>query len=155
MAPVDATRISTPQFDLTTYLSDREAAVGTRITVVLDVEPGDGMHIYAPGAENYQVIGLEIDPEAFLDVLPMEYPPSGEYYFEPFDETVPVYEEPFTLLQQVVIKGDLESQGLLRGRDTVTLTGTLRYQACDAAICYVPGSAPLTWTVSLRSLVFR
>ena len=35
-------------------------------------------------------------------------------------------------------------------RDTLTLHGTLEYQACDDAICYNPVSVPLTWTVTLR-----
>jgi peroxiredoxin len=155
LTPVEATRVSTPQFDLTTFPSSSELAPGNRFTLVLNVEPAEGMHIYAPGADNYRVIALDIEAQPFIETLPMEYPESASYYFEPFDETVPVYEEPFTLLQEVVLKGDLESQGMLRGRDSVTISGTLEYQACDAEICYVPASVPLSWTMSLRPLVFR
>ena len=39
------------------------------------------------------------------------------------------------------------------GKDSITLTGTLEYQACDDTICYNPASIPLSWTLSLRPLV--
>ena len=155
LAPIEATRVATPELDLTTYSSDSEVAVGTRFTLVLRVEPGEDMHVYAPGADEYRTIRLEIEPQPFLRVLPMEYPESDLYYFEPFDETVPVYEEPFTLLQEVVLEGDPESQGLLRGQNSVTVTGTLEYQACSSTVCYPPAAMDLSWTVSLRPLVFR
>jgi hypothetical protein len=85
----------------------------------------------------------------------MEFPDAGEYYFEPLDDSQPVYEESFKLIQEVYMDGSLEAQGLVRGEDSVTLTGTLEYQACDATICYIPTSIPLTWTMELRPLVFR
>jgi hypothetical protein len=153
--PVEATEVSTPQFDLTTYSTNPALAVGNRFTLVLDFEPGEDMHIYAPGAADYRVVALDIEPMPYLDIMPMAYPESESYYFEPFDETVPVYLEPFTLLQEVILKGDLESQGSLRGQESLTINGTLEYQACDENVCYSPGSVPLSWTMELRPLVFR
>jgi peroxiredoxin len=155
LAPLEATRVSTPQLNLTTYASDAEVAVGNRVALLLEIEPGEDMHVYAPGAENYRAIRLEIEPQPWLRVSPMDYPPSESYYFEPFDETVPVYQHPFRLLQEVVVEGDLEAQGLLRGRDTVTLNGTLEFQACSETICYSPASLDLSWRLALRPLVFR
>ena len=35
---------------------------------------------------------------------------------------------------------------------TLTIKGTLRYQACDDKVCYLPQSIPLSWTVGLRPL---
>lgn len=155
LEPVEAARVSTPQFDLTTYSTNPVLAVGNHFSLVLEFEPGDGMHIYAPGADDYRVVALDIAPQPYLNVLPMIYPDSELYYFEPFDETVPVFQQPFTLVQEVILKGDLETQALLRGRDTVTINGTLGYQACDEDVCYSPASLPLSWTMELRPLVFR
>ena len=156
MEPVQATEISTPQLDLVTYSTNPAVAVGNRFALVLDIEPGDGMHIYAPGAsDDYTTISLNIDPQPFLRILPMEFPEAGEYYFEPLDDTQPVYEEPLKLIQEIYMDGSLEAQGLVRGQDSVTITGTLDYQACDENICYIPASIPLSWTMELRPLVFR
>ena len=154
--PVQATEISTPQLDLVSYSTNPAVAVGNRFALVLDIDPGDGMHIYAPGAsDDYTAIILNIDPQPFLRILPMEFPEAGEYYFEPLDDTQPVYEEPLKLIQEIYMDGSLEAQGLVRGQDSVTITGTLEYQACDENICYIPTSVPLSWTMELRPLVFR
>jgi hypothetical protein len=113
------------------------------------------MHVYAPGASNYRVVSVEIESEASLLVLPMAYPASTDYYFEPFDETVPVYEEPFELVQEVILDGSLESQAALRGQESITVNGTFEYQACSEEICYPPEALELSWMLPLRSLVFR
>ena len=60
--PVEAVRLSTPQMDLTTYVSEPTLAAGNRFALMLSVEPKDGMHIYAPGEHDYQVISLEVEP---------------------------------------------------------------------------------------------
>jgi hypothetical protein len=35
-------------------------------------------------------------------------------------------------------------------RETLTILGQLRYQACDDAVCYRPETLPIAWTVELR-----
>jgi hypothetical protein len=64
-----------------------------------------------------------------------------------------VYEKPFVLVQEVILEGQPEAQAALRGKDSLTLTGTLDYQACDDKICFNPTSVPLTWTLSLRPIL--
>jgi hypothetical protein len=53
------------------------------------------MHVYAPGATGYRVIGLTIADQPFIRVTPATYPASEIYHFEPLDERVPVYTQPF------------------------------------------------------------
>ena len=77
------------------------------------------------------------------------------YYFEPLDERVPVYQRPFTLLQEVVPEVDSDAQAAFREKDELTLTGSLDYQACDDQVCYNPVSLPLSWTVALRPITSR
>jgi len=153
--PVRAAQLSMPQLELTTYASEPTIAPGNRFAVMLDIEPHAGMHVYAEGAEDYRVVGLEIESDAPLTVLPMAYPESTNYYFEPFDETVPVYVEPFELVQEIILDGSLEAQQALRGQDSITVNGTFDYQACSDEICYPPESLELSWTIPLRALVFR
>ena len=151
--PVAATQVSTAQINLTTYSSNPELAAGNRFSLVLDIEPLEDMHVYAPGADDYQVVALNLDPNPYIRELPMTYPESVNFYFEPFDETVPVYLEPIRLLQELILDGEPATQRALRGQESITLTGTLDYQACDDAICYLPTSIPLSWTMQLRGLV--
>ncbi len=153
--PVRAAQLSMPQLELTTYASEPTIAPGNRFALVFEIEPNEGMHVYAPGAADYRVVGVELESEANLLVLPLAYPESTNYYFEPFDETVPVYEEPFELVQEVILDGSLESQAALRGQDSITVNGTFEYQACSDEICYPPEALELSWTLPLRNLVFR
>ena len=149
-SPVRATQMSTDYLELTTYPSDTTVALGNRVSLVLDVTPTPGMHVYAPGATGYRVIGLRMTEQPFVRVLPLRFPPSEIYHFEPLDEHVPVYQESFQLAQEIVPEATREAIQAFDGQDTLTLRGTLEYQACDDAICYNPQSVPLSWTVALR-----
>jgi hypothetical protein len=148
--PVQAQQVTTNHLELTTWASDREVARGNRFALVFDVDPVDGIHVYAPGDHDYRVIGLRMDGQPFVSLPPVEYPPSEIYYFEPFNERVPVYESPFRLVQEVVVEATPEADAALRDLTELTLTGTLEYQACDDAICYNPVAVPLSWNVALR-----
>jgi hypothetical protein len=113
------------------------------------------MHLYAPGASGYRVISLSMAEQPFIRVLPLKYPASEMYVFKPLNERVPVYQKPFTLLQEIVLEGQPAAQAALKGKDSLTLGGTLEYQACDDRVCFNPASIPLSWTVSLRPLVLQ
>ena len=151
--PVAATKVSGPHLDLTTYPSDPAIAPGNRFSLVLDIKPGAGIHVYAPGAKGYRAIAFNIAPQAGIRVLPIQFPVSQTYFFKPLNEHVPVYQKPFTLVQEVILEGNQQVQVALRGKENVTLTGTLDYQACDNKQCFSPASVPLSWTLTLRSLV--
>jgi hypothetical protein len=113
------------------------------------------MHVYAPGASNYRVISVKLVEQPFVRALAPKYPQSEIYHFKPLDERVPVYQKPFTLVQEIVLEGDLKAQAAFKGKDSVTINATLEYQACDDRICYNPVSLPLSWTLQLRSLVMQ
>jgi DsbC/DsbD-like thiol-disulfide interchange protein len=142
-----ATPVFTDHLKVTAYAGDDPVADGGRVSLILDIEPGAGMHVYAPGAEDYQVIALEIAAQPFLKMLPLRYPASEIYVFEPLDERVNVYQKPFSLRQELVL--DTQALAAVRGKATVTITGTLEYQACDDRVCFKPVSVPLSWTLNL------
>ena len=153
--PVAGSSVATNHLELTSYASDSIVALGDRFSLVLDVAPGPNMHVYAPGAVNYRVISLTLNDQPFVRALPMQFPESEIYYFEPFDECVPVYQQPFRLVQEVVPEITQEAQAAFRDQDELTITGTFDYQACDDRICYNPVSMPLSWTVSIRPFAHR
>ena len=154
-APVAGTKISTGQLDVTTYPSESALAPGNRFSIAFDVAPHPGIHVYAPGAKNYRVIALNVATQPFVRLLPMKYPASQIYLFKPLNERVPVYQKSFTLVQEVILEGTPQAQASFHGKDSVTLSGTLEYQACDDKICYDPASIPISWTLSLRPLVLE
>jgi hypothetical protein len=145
------TPIWTDHLKVIPYPGDAAAAPGARTSLVIEIQPGDGMHVYAPGAEGYKVIDLTVAPQPFVRVVPLQFPPSEIYVFAPLNERVPVYQKPFTLRQELVLDNRPEARAAFRGKPALTVTGTLSYQACDDKICFNPVTVPLTWTVPLES----
>lgn len=133
------------------YQSNPEVSIGSIFTLALEVTPKPGMHLYAPGAEafGYKLTRLTFEESPHLRMTALEYPESEIYNFVPLDERVPVYQPPFTLLQDVVVEASREAHRALRGVEVLTMTGRLDYQACDQEKCFTPVSVPLTWTVAL------
>ena len=152
LSPIAAVEGETAHLKFTAYPSNTSVTVGTRFSLALDVTPGPNMHVYAPGAEDkgYRVIGFNLDQPEIARIEPVTYPESEIYYFEPLDEHVPVYQEQFTILQEVVMNGDARAEEVMSTLDALTLTGTLEYQACDDAICFLPQSIPVYFTVDLE-----
>jgi peroxiredoxin len=153
--PVTATKFSSAHLDLTAWPSDSSIAPGNRITIALEVTPHPGIHVYAPGAAGYKPVVFNIAPQPNLRVLPVHYPPPQIYFFKPLKERVPVFQKPFKLSEDLVLEGNQQAQAALRGKESVTITGTVDYQACDNKQCFNPASVPLSWTLPLRPLVFE
>ena len=151
--PVDGIQASTQHLDLKAYPSDASASLGTRFSLVVDVTPKRGMHVYAPGATAYRVINVMLEPQPHVRMTPVRYPASEIYHFVPLNERVPVYQNPFTLVMDVVADATAEARKALTGRNELVINGTLEYQACDDKICYNPVSLPLSWKVPLRANV--
>ena len=154
LSPIAAIEGATPHLKLTAYPSNPNITVGTRFSVAVDIEPNENMHLYAPGAEQmgYRVVGLTLAEVPHIRFEPVEFPDSEIYHFEPLDERVPVYQRPFTLLQEAVVSGEPEAAEALAEIDAVTLSGTLDYQACDDTLCFDPVSVPLSFTLDVETL---
>lgn len=142
-----AVPIWTDHLKLRTYAGSENVAAGERVTLLVEAEPGEGMHVYAPGAESYRIVILTMAAQPFVRALPLEYPQSEIYVFAPLQERIPVYQKPFTLRQSLALDGGPEAQAAWRGKSSLTVTGTLEYQACSDTLCFNPVSVPLSWTL--------
>lgn len=110
------------------------------------------MHVYAPGKHDYQVVKVTIDPQPWLRAHETRYPPSEMYHFKPLNERVEVYSKPFRLVQDVTILATPEVQKLLSTLSTITIAGSIDYQACDDKICYNPARVPISFSVTMKPL---
>ena len=149
---VPATKISSPQIEITSFATDTTVAPGTHFSLVLDVQPGRGIHVYAPGVSGYKPIALAVEPQPWVVVKTAQYPPPEDYHFKPLNEHVNVYQQPFRIVQDVALDASTEAQAALKDVSSLTLKATLTYQACDDRICFSPQSVPLTWDVAVRQL---
>ena len=149
-----ATRVTTDHLEALAWATDEVVAPGNRLSFVVDVTPKTDMHVYAPGDHSYRVIRLRLTAPDFLRSHEVSYPASQTYRFEPLDETVPVYEQPFRLVQDVTIPMRRDVDALASEPNaTLRVEGVLEYQACDHEVCYLPAEAPLSWELDWRPLV--
>jgi peroxiredoxin len=150
---VVATRIESQQLDVVTYPSDAAIAPGNRFSVVAQITPHKGVHVYAPGAKNYKVIDLKVLPAKYIRTLKPVYPRSEIYFFKPLNERVPTFQKPFTISQDVVLDGQASTRTALAKQTSMTIGGVLTYQACDDRLCYDQVTLPLSWTVGLKPII--
>jgi DsbC/DsbD-like thiol-disulfide interchange protein len=147
-------RKSTLHLEVTTFASDEVVAPGNRFSVVLDVAPRKGMHVYAPPQANYKPVAIAIKEQSGLTAHAVQFPAAEEYFFKPLKERVQVYQKPFRLVQDLTLSASRDIQAKAAAPDaTLQVEGTLVYQACDEEVCYLPESVPLAWTIRLKPLL--
>lgn len=133
--PSPAAPIDTPHLTVS-YSLTRSETPG-RMSLVVDVAPKPKMHVYAPDEKEGIPVSLAIDAGAGAKAGAPVFPPPQKYFFAPLKLTQLVYSKPFRITVPVT----------LGSSRPVVIKGTLRYQACDDSVCYMPKSVPLTVTV--------
>jgi hypothetical protein len=142
----------TAHLSLTATISDTTAAPGERLSIAIDASPKRGMHLYAPGKHTYRVAQVTIDPQPWLRTHDTVYPASEIYHFKPLDERVEVFIKPFRLRRDLTLLASPAAQKQLAAMPSVTITGSLDYQACDDRVCFNPARVPFSFTISLKPL---
>ncbi|HET7694255.1 MAG TPA: protein-disulfide reductase DsbD domain-containing protein [Vicinamibacterales bacterium] len=111
-----------------------------KLLLHVDVTPRDKMRVYAPGQPGYIAIELKLDADAPVTASGKPKYPAGEKLFMPaLNETQLVYSTPFRITQEVTPRAVPDRAPVIRG--------SLRYQACDDAICYKPATIALSWPI--------
>ena len=149
-APAHARRIATDHLQMTTYATDAVVTPGVVFSLVFEIAPREGIHVYAPGEHSYKIVRVNLEPNRLLVTQPVEYPASEIYFFAPLKERVPVFQKPFTLTQSMAVSTAPEHRAALAKVSRMTIKGTLDYQACDDRVCFLPKSIPVSYTVRLR-----
>jgi hypothetical protein len=145
-APV---RSDTMHLTVNTSISSAEVVPGQKLSLSFDITPKRGMHVYAPGKHDYQVIAVKLDPQPWMKVPATTYPPSEIYYFKELDEKVETYGKPFTLVQDITVLNTAAAKKALAA-SPITLSGRLEYQACDDKVCYAPKKVPVSFTLTVK-----
>jgi hypothetical protein len=102
---------------------------------------GPGLHInsHTPKDELLLPTTLKLDP-AGVQVLKLEYPGGQPFHLaNGAGEMLDVYQREFRVHLRVVAP-----------KGSSTVTGTLRYQACDTASCFPPRTLPIRIVINGR-----
>jgi DsbC/DsbD-like thiol-disulfide interchange protein len=126
-----------------TTSSAPSAAAGSEVSLYVDVAPNPGIHVYAPGARDFLPITLKLDTPNGVTLGTVTYPKSQT--LDLAGQKIPVYDKPFRLAQRVALGRSLKNG------ETITVTGTVDYQACDDRVCFIPAKASVRWTIAVRN----
>ena len=134
---------STPHKGHVELLSDAvEVKAGEPQVVELRFRVQDGFHInsHTPKDELLIPTALQLNTASGTKVVEEQYP-KGSTFRLPLDkaETLDVYQGEFRV-----------SVRLVAPKGSSALTGLLKYQACDNAVCYPPKTLPVTVAVTGR-----
>ena len=140
------TEVQGKQLMLEAGSSNLVVAAGQRVSLTLDIEMKPNMHVYAPGVEGYIPIDWKMKESPVAAAHEVSYPASEKLHLAAIDETVPVYKDHFQLTRDITIAQDAKLRPALDSTGKFTVEGTLRYQACDDRICYIPQELPVKWT---------
>ncbi len=147
------TTIQQDHLTIKTYASTDSTFSGSRISLIVEIQLMDMVHIYAPGVHGYLPLKWTLIPSEGFNAHPLSYPQSSTLFLPAIKEQVPVYEGTVRLIQDVSINPN--SQSLLKALDSskeLMIGGSLQYQACDEKICYLPQTVPLKWVVKIQEL---
>lgn len=134
------------QLSLSSSASTATAATGAHVALVLEIDLKPKMHVYAPGVEHYIAIDWQMEQADAAKAQPATWPKPEVLRLDAINETVPVYRDHFRAVRDIVFGPDAKLKALANEKGEITVKGTLRYQACDDRMCYIPASVPLQWT---------
>ena len=142
LGPLDPSRIDTKHLTITTSASASTVAPGERLSLYVDVSPKPKMHVYAPDQTDYIPIELKVESATSFKAQPIQYPAAEQFFFAPLKETQRVYSKPFRITLPIVLAQNAALP--------LRIKGTVRYQACDDAICYLPQTIGVSWNVRVK-----
>ncbi len=147
--------IKAPHLQLTLAQSDRSVIPGGRVSLIAEIELPPDVHVYSPGVQGYKPIQLTLKGLPGIELQPVVYPNSKVLYLEAIQEHVPVFEGKFRISQDLTVTPSKTSdaiRALFSKERTISITGDLKYQACDQRVCYPPTSVPVKWELKVQPL---
>lgn len=114
------------------------------VDLTLTATPRPGIHVYAPGNPDYIAVTVTLMPVPGLSIGPPVFPAGEDYFFAPLKESVKVYSKPFVIRVPVTATTAFVKGRAKNAPPTVTMTGSVDYQACDDKVCFPPQSQPFS-----------
>ena len=124
-------------------LAEADAArAGTtfRVAVRAQLDPGFHVNSNAPLEDFLIPTVLSLDPPAGMELEALAWPEPILLSQQGADQPLAVFEETFVIGAALALAPDLEP-------GAYTVPATLRYQACDETMCYLPATAELAFPV--------
>jgi thioredoxin:protein disulfide reductase len=130
-----------PRAEITPVVESAAVHAGARVRLALKVALPEGLHTQSDKPRDPTVIPtvLTINAPEGVTVEEIVFPPSTVFKVAGLDP-LDVFEQHFAIGAQVTLAPAVPAGDLV-------VPATLRYQACDANLCYSPTTAKFEWTL--------
>ena len=142
------TQVSTRHLKLTAYPAQDVVRRGNRVTLMIELELPEKMHVYAPGVEGYRPVSVSIPDIPYVRVHETVFPEADIMLLPAIGEAVPVFHDSVRILQDVTLSPRLPGYDEPNATE-LSIPVTFSYQACDDVMCYVPSEVELTFKLKL------
>lgn len=122
---------------------------GNVFTLFVDVHPKPGVHVYAPGAHDYQGLRVTLEENPYLKVRDVQYAPAATLTLPLLGEELPVYSRPVRVSIDAALPSRQDLAPLLESGAPLEIRGTIHLQACDDRVCWPPQTFLLEWAFPL------
>lgn len=131
-----------PKADVTAVAPAGPVRAGGSTRLVLNVRLPKDVHVQSDKPRDRLLIPTELTLKAPTGIVVdrIVYPKASDLAQSGRKEPLAVFSGDFTIEAQVTLAADVAA-------GDVTVPGQLRYQACDASLCYAPARADVQWTL--------
>ena len=135
-----------PPAEVTPLVAADGVQPGTGVRAAIRVRLPDGLHTNANKLRDPSLIPivLSIDAPAGVSVEEIVYPEATDLVQQGVDEPLAVYEQEFVIGVQLNAASDVQPGEII-------VPASLRYQACDERLCYIPATVATGWTLEIVS----
>jgi hypothetical protein len=133
-----------PKADVTAVGAAAPIRAGTSTRLTLKVRLPKDIHVQSDKPRDRLLIPTELTLKApaGIVVVRIVYPKAEDLAQAARKEPLAVFSGEFTIEAHVTLAPDLAA-------GDVIVPGQLRYQACDASLCYAPARAETQWTLRI------
>jgi len=135
-------QIRRPKADVTPIVESDGVHAGTDVRVALQVGLPEGLHVQSnkPREKSFIPTVLSFDAPAGVTVAEIVYPASVDLTQAGAAQPLAVFEREFAIGVRLTLAASAPPGAF-------TVPARLRYQACDATMCYLPVTADASWTL--------
>ncbi|MBI3493927.1 MAG: hypothetical protein HY047_19440 [Acidobacteria bacterium] len=140
LAPDTHAQLRRPKADVTPLVETDGVRAGSPTRLALSVSLPEGLHTQSNTPRDPLLIptALTIDAPSGVTVSEIVFPPSTDLKQAGQDQPLAVFEHEFAIGVQLALASTVAAGDLV-------VPAHLRYQACDANLCYPPATADFEW----------
>jgi thioredoxin:protein disulfide reductase len=141
-----AAQMTRPRAQVTPLVETGSAAPGSTVRVALQVALPEGLHTQSNKPRDPLLIptAITIDAPSGVTIDEIVWPPSTDFMSAGQDQPLAVFEHEFAIGVPLKVAASVPP-------GEIAVPVKLRYQACDANLCYPPTTAQSQWTITVAA----